>query len=87
MWRYLNRDIAASSSSTLIIDGLDCRPILILSRENTVSLIPSLFSCSSKSYADTVLRCHFPRWQQPAPHALDNTEAWRDSEAEEQKGL
>lgn len=80
MWTYLNRDIAESSSSTLIIDGLDCRPmILIPSRVNMVFPIPSLFSYSSKTYAVIVSPCNFPGWEQLAPQTLDNTEAQRVS--------
>lgn len=50
MWAYLNRDIAESSSSTLIIDDLDRRPmILIPSRVNMAFPIPSLFFSSYKT--------------------------------------
>lgn len=89
MRTYLNRDTAESSSSTLIIDWLDCRPmILIPSRVNMVFPIPSLFSYSSKTYPVIVLPCNFPGWQQLAPQTLDSTEAQTDSgEAEEQKSL
>lgn len=85
MQAYLDRDMAESSSSTLIIDGLDCRPMTIIpSCVNTVFPFLSLLSSSSQIYAVIVLPCNFPRWQQLAPQALDNSETWRDfGEAEE----
>lgn len=82
MQTYLNSNIAESSPSTLIIDWLDCKAIILIpSRVNMVFPILSLFSYKSKTYA--VLCCNFPGWQQLSPQTLDSTE----TQTEEQKSL
>lgn len=80
MWAYLNRDIAEGSSSTLIIDDLDCRPmILILSRVNMAFAIPHLFFSSYSNWLAIFLPKNFPKVTQLDPQSLVNTKAQRVS--------